>query len=190
MCLRQKVLQLSIEEGCAYNEKLLTKRFHQSMFSGIKNQNIRAELRENVPIGSKIEDEKVIKMVSDAVVNETEREVKFSINPSVKLIESSESSKGNREKKYSLPEQIEEMKLSHKREMSALRADLNEIKTAILGKPGAHAQNSPQIDNLRNRRKRCQNCEQKNWYRCVHCFVCGASDHRMNVCPNKQPSSN
>ena len=192
MCLRQKVLQLSIEEGCAYNEKLLTKRFHQCMFSGIKNQNIRAELRENVPIGSRIEDEILIKMLSDAVLNETERDEKFSIKPSVKSIESSENSnKGNREKKSSLPDQIEEMKLSHQREMSALRADLNEIKTAILGKPGAHAQNSQRIDNVvRNRRKRCQNCEQKNWFRCVHCFVCGESDHRMNVCPNKQPPLN
>ena len=92
MCLRQKVLQLSIEEGCAYNEKLLTKCFHQSMFSGIKNQNIRAELRENVPIGSRIEDEILIKMVSDAVLNETERGEKFSIKSSVKSIESSENS--------------------------------------------------------------------------------------------------
>ena len=39
-----------------------------------------------------------------------------------------------------MPVQIEELKLPHAKEMSALRADLNEIKTALLAdsKPRAH----------------------------------------------------
>ena len=40
LCLRHKVLQLSIEEGCPYEKKVLTKRFHQTLFSGLRNINI------------------------------------------------------------------------------------------------------------------------------------------------------
>ena len=195
MCLRQKVFQLSTEEGCVYNEKLLTKHFHQSLFSGIKNQNIRAELRENIKTDSVIRDEDLLKLVSEAVLNETERNEKFTIKKSVNSVDSEIISDNCKikEKKFSLPVQIEEMKVSHEREMMALRADINEIKSAIFGKSvnvdgqGENTVNISNNNSNRNKRsKRCQMCEKKNWWRCYHCFVCGASDHRMNVCPKNQ----
>ena len=54
-----------------------------------------------------------------------------------------EEEKGKASKKTqenSLPAQIEELKFTHAKEMSAMRADLNEIKTALLSnsKPRVH----------------------------------------------------
>ena len=121
MCLR--VLDLSSEEGCSYEANLLNKRFRQTLFSCLKNTNIRIEIRENCKLDPSLSDEKLLKLVADAVANEADRNEKFTVK-----------------KEVNLPAQIEELKLTHAKEMSAMRVDLNEIKTALLSnvKPRAH----------------------------------------------------
>ena len=103
-----------------------------------------------------------------------------------------------------MPAQIEELKLTHEKEMSALRADLHEIKTALLAdiKPHVHLNdnldakksedtyNRPRGQRGFRRYRKCEECERKNCYRCFHCFVCGSSDHRMNVCPERTNQKN
>ena len=196
MCLRQKVFQLSTEEGCAYNSRLLSKRFHQTLFSGLKNQNIRTELREHVKMDSIIADEELIKLLSEAVLNESERTEKFSVKKCVNVVETEIETKGNKDKKNTLPLQIEEMRSFHEREMSVLRADIRELKTVILGIPDSDRCQSGEIkrDNYTapryKNRKRCPTCEKKNWWRCFHCFSCGASNHRWNECPNRETPKN
>ena len=136
--LRNKVLSASTEEGCPYNQKVLIKRFHQTLFNGMRNQNIRAELRENIKVDSVIPDQDLIKIVSEAVKNETERSEKFCVKKTVNAVESEiveNSGKEKEKNKNTLPAQIESMRLSHEREMAALKADLNEIKSVLRGKP-------------------------------------------------------
>ena len=199
MCLRQKVLDLSSEEGCQYDELLLNKRFRQTMLSGLKNTNIRAEIRENWK-GSN-SDEDLLKVVADAVTNEAERVEKLATKKeinAVNVIKKEENSKQAviKKKENSVPEQIEKLKLSHQKEMSALRADLNEIKTALSAnlKPGAHWIDRKNAGNSegdrRKYRRKCDECIHRNAYRCFHCFVCGSSEHRMNVCPVRDKQKN
>ena len=131
-------------------------------------------------------------------MNETERKDKFTSKKTIHSIESIDD--GNvrgtdpKDKKMSLPVQIQEMKVSHDREMSSLKAELQEIKNAILGQSGSQCQVSPKGENVGNshinknpnrRMKRCQSCESKNWWRCFHCFHCGMADHRINDCPSR-----
>ena len=77
MCMRQKVLTLSNEEGCPYDKKLLNKRFFHTMFTGFRNVNIRAELREKCKDNFSLSDEKLLKFASEVVANESERNEKL-----------------------------------------------------------------------------------------------------------------
>ena len=77
MCLRQKVLDLSKVEGCPYDENLLQKRFFHAMFTGLRNANIRVDLRERCQNNFSICDEDLLKLVSDVVSNETDRNEKI-----------------------------------------------------------------------------------------------------------------
>ena len=176
---------------------MLTKRFHTTLFNGLKNQSIRSELREYIKSDSIIRDQDLIKIVSEAVLNEAERNEKFSVKKTINALVETEISEilKEKEKKSSLPAQIESMKISHEREMAALRADIKEIKSAILGKPGFNSDSGSgsRVEDKRRppysgRRRvtRCQMCERNNFWRCTHCFKCGGDDHRMNMCPMKQ----
>ena len=208
MCLRQKVLDLSSEEGCPYDATLLNKRFRQTMFSGLKNTNIRIEIRENCKHDPSLSDENLLKLIADAVANEAERNEKFTVKKEVNSVDAKKKEEkgkvGNKKKESSLPVQIEELKLTHEKEMSALRADLHEIKTALLAdiKPHAHLNdnldakksedtyNRPRGQRGFRRYRKCEECERKNCYRCFHCFECGSSDHRMNECPERTNQKN
>ena len=80
MCLRQKILDLSKEEGFPYDENLLKKRFFHAIFTGMRNSNIRVDLREKCKNNFEIRDEELLKYVSEAVANETEINEKLNGN--------------------------------------------------------------------------------------------------------------
>ena len=70
-------MTLSNEEGCPYDKMLLNKRFFHTMFTGLRNVNIRAELREKYKDNFSLSDEKLLKFASEVVGNETERNDKL-----------------------------------------------------------------------------------------------------------------
>ena len=47
MCLRQKIISLGNEEGCPYDENLVQKRFLHTIETGLRNNNIRSDLRDS-----------------------------------------------------------------------------------------------------------------------------------------------
>ena len=71
MGLRQKVLILSKEEDCPYEKKLVQTRFEHALLTGLKNNNIRYELK-TVLRGGTFEDEELLQELSQLMVNETE----------------------------------------------------------------------------------------------------------------------
>ena len=46
LCLRENVLSLLIEEKCPYDSERLNKTFFHTMFTGMRNLNIRDDLRD------------------------------------------------------------------------------------------------------------------------------------------------
>ena len=134
MCLRDKVLVLSSEEGCPYDSGLLNKRFLKSFILGIRNGNIRNELRESCK--SFVSDEELLRLVSEAVSNDTERTEKLNLKKSnsVEVAEIKENTltvkekRGNKENPF---DKIEELKETHLREMTSIRAELLEIKNVL-----------------------------------------------------------
>ena len=75
--MRQKVLILAKEEGCALDKGLLQRRFLHTISTGLRNNNIRNDLRPTLE-NSKISDEHLLQIVSEAVVNDSERHEKLS----------------------------------------------------------------------------------------------------------------
>ena len=151
MCLRQKILDLSNEEGCPYDETLLGKRFFHTIFTGMRNANIRVELREKCKNDPKISDEELLKFVSEVVANESERNEKLSTKKSTvnavevnKKFENIDSSfslspQSLKEKKKDNPfVKIEELKLTQGKEIAAMRAELSELRTALQANPSSH----------------------------------------------------
>ena len=208
MCLRDKVQLLSTEEGCPYDINLLSKRFLKSFVVGIRNGNLRNDLRESCK--TSINDEDLLKLVAEAVSNEAERTEKLNLKKSsVDVSEISEKSVSSKEKHKDNPfDKIEEMKISHQKEMSSVRAELLEIKNVLKsGLPSSNIDRnnstgfpnqfdrsaiSSQRGQTRSRRNnRCRDCESKNKTgRCMHCFLCGSFDHMTRVCPNRVPNQN
>ena len=78
MSLRQKVLSLASEEACPYDHDFIQIRFLRAVSTGLRNNNIRSELRA-VLKEIKISDEDLFKTITEAVGNETERNDKFVI---------------------------------------------------------------------------------------------------------------
>ena len=77
LCLREKVLSLSIEEKCPYDSERLNKTFFHTMFTGMRNLNICNDLHDKCRNDYNIEDELLMKFVAEAVANEAERNEKF-----------------------------------------------------------------------------------------------------------------
>ena len=196
MCLRQKVLDLGEEEGCPFDKKLVQTRFLHTLGVGIRNNNIRGELRE-ILNNIKTLDEDLLKSVTEAVANETERSGKLNIkkrDPVVNVVEADKTVEKKKRENH-LQIQIQELKANQEKELAALRNDLQEIKSTLAdnfskqNSGGNMSWNNFRDGNrapprFRNKRRsfRCRDCETNRVNKCVHCFKCCSSEHRMAEC--------
>ena len=73
---REKVLVLAKEEDCPYDEKLVQFRFLHAILNGTQYNNIRDDLRL-VLLNVNISDEQLLQLISEAVVNNRERNEKL-----------------------------------------------------------------------------------------------------------------
>ena len=74
MCLKERVIELSREDAYPIDVKMLSKDLFQSMFTGLRNPNIRGELRELCGKQTDVDDQVLTKYVSEAMANEDERQ--------------------------------------------------------------------------------------------------------------------
>ena len=65
-----KVISLSVEEGCSYDSHLVNQRFSHTILTGLRNNNIRKELRSFLKSKS-FPDNELSKVVTEAVANGT-----------------------------------------------------------------------------------------------------------------------
>ena len=213
LVLRQKVIDLGEREGCPYDEKLVQTRFLRTLEVGIRNDNIRGELR-SILCNVKISDSVLMKAVTDAVDHESERSNKLALKKRETNIYELEVEKNEtkitekRKKDNHLQLQIQEIKLTQEKELSAMRSDLHEIRSLLsgsrnFGNPehetrgnrnnyGDENRNNYGDENRNyrgekgnyNRRRifKCTNCVKNKVFRCSHCFKCGSEEHRMRDC--------
>lgn len=199
LCLREKVFILSREENCPYDNERLKKTFFHTMFTGMRNVHIRNELRELCRDKKNLGDELLMKFVAEAIQNDSERNEKLTSSrkmAGLNLVETEQIDKNViKDVKKNPFSEIENLRTSHQNEMSALKAELLEIKTVLkdalqVGKtdPPSVPQNPYREQNFGNRRNvrgpiKCRNCYEHNIYRCIHCLKCGSPEHRIAACP-------
>ena len=187
MGLRQKVLTLSKEEDCAYEAKLVQTKFQHALFTGLKHNNVRHELRDMLR-GGVIKDEELLQGISDVMVNESEHLDKIHGKSKVAINElsSREQTKGETKKKEkgntNLLTEISKL-TAQVSELSGLKKDFEDLKSVVKGMSGSSV-----VQPVRYRKFLCLTCRSSNASYCNHCFLCGGSDHKRNMCPHRGPS--
>ena len=73
----EKVLILAKEEGFLFHKDLLQWRFLHAISTGLRNQNIRNDFRPTLE-NNKTSGEELLQIVSEVVVNDSERHEKLS----------------------------------------------------------------------------------------------------------------
>ena len=146
MCLRRKILLLSKQEGCPYSEGMLSRHFFNKMFIGIRNENVRVELRERCGGDHSMSDNQLLKHAADVVANETERKTKLAKKGGVGV--NSVEKSASVAKKENPFIKIEELKMEREKDMSFVRAELAEIKNIIKDGNGNLARNTNPVPPL------------------------------------------
>ena len=190
MSMRQRVISLSREEECPFDENLVKKRFFQALFTGLKHNNIRFELQTILKAGT-ISDEDLLQEVSYTSSIEAERINKFKIKSGVNEVsktmiskDKSSEAKENENKKKENSIFVEISKLTAKvNELASVRDEIRDVKKHLESGNFETNKKSGETRHRQRRIFRCKGCEGVNSNYCNHCFLCGESDHRRNQCP-------
>ena len=175
MSKREKVLILAKEEDCPYDETLVQRRFLHAISTGLRNNNIRNDLR-HVLQNTKISDEHLLQYVSEAVVNNSERNEKLAQSKKELRINQIDTEQNQ---DNPLLAEIRKIQSEHSNQLAAFRSEILQIKQAV-----SHGHDSGSKHTLPRRAFRCPNCTVTK-AKCTHCFVCGSEDHKKSACPHK-----
>ena len=175
MSKREKVLILAKEEDCPYDETLVQRIFLHAISTGIRNNNIRNDFR-HVLQNINISDEHLLQYVSEAVVNNSERNEKLAQSKKDLRI-----NQINTDQNQDNPLLTELRKIQSERsnQLAAFRSEILQIKQAV-----SHGHDSGTKQTLPRRAFKCPNCTVTK-ARCTHCFACGSEDHKKSACPHK-----
>ena len=181
MELREKIAISSAAEGSiAYDAKCVESLFFHTVRTGMADDAVKARLDPFLRKGVSTPDDILIQEVNAAASEEAERRKKrgaVELRRKARVAEATVAEKfvPGSGKKLDEPlnpmlEQVKEMT----REMKLLREEVNALKaTSKPFEPG------------------CDFCKRKgNQRSCRHCWACGAGDHVMQSCPNKNSSLN
>ena len=159
MCLRDKYILLAEEEDAGSVDKVgLSKKFLKSLAVGMRNANVRNELRESCKSlykggGLDEDDDKLLELVAEAMANESERNLRFQEGKKIELslIQTNAAAKettktGNggarKDKTNNQPAnpslKLEELRLeqyNQGQQIVALGSQLSEIASVLVNKP-------------------------------------------------------
>ncbi len=209
--LRKKVHILSQEEGKSFDAELLKSTFFQSIYTGIKQNNIRMELQSllQTQTGS---DRDLLSAVARASANEKERVDKSKNKVEINKVSADSDSdvdsspQTNKSKKRERKMEAAINNLTAKVEsLSTVTNEIAQLKQQIANPPPPMQQ--PAVgeagaanvgnngDQLLPQRRfqfrrpqrpifRCEACNLANSPWCAHCFKCGSEEHKRAACPN------
>ena len=179
MNLRQKVLFVSKEMDTRfqYTESLVQNQFLHSVVTGLRNDNIRNEVKPSM-VNSVLSDEELLEFLNKAVSDENERQHKM--KKTVNKIDSIPKEDTSSKKSNPILDELRELKVQIS-EITSLKHEIADLKKQINQKGEFGKGNR-----TRFQRFGCANCKRDNVFRCTHCFLCGASDHVRAACPNSE----
>jgi hypothetical protein len=202
MSLRERVMTLSAEEECTFDEVLVRKKFFHTIFTGLRHNSVRMGL-QNTLKAAIISDENLLEEISLVVYNESEhlnkQKAKVNSEKTAKCTEINaignclpENKKDKKSKAKENPLLIEIQKLSAKvSQLSSVHVEMEALKKQVANSYRPNNQNNQNSSDFESRRRpfrrrnfRCADCERRNISFCNHCFVCGSTSHRRDACPD------
>ena len=157
------MLVLAKEEDCPYDEKLVQRWFLHAISTDIRNNNIRNDLY-HVLQNVNISDEHLLQLLSEAIVNNSERNEKLPQHKKDLKVSKTESDENQRNP---LLMELRKIQFEHSNQPAAFRSEILEIKQAV-----SHDNASGSNQTLRRRIfQRYPNCTVTK-SKCTHCFVC------------------
>ena len=192
MALKQKILFVSKEDPCPLDYLTVQRRFLQAIYTGLKNENVRSQMRSILKT-EKTSDEELLEKLTLIVADEVEHLEKFSKTKDIKVSSVSENEVLTT-KKEKKPNPVLE-------ELTCMRTELQDfislcsVGTQRVGFTGSHFKNNknpganPRNQNSKNQnvRRRCENCSKikDGSVVCDHCFKCGSDEHFARGCKKK-----
>ena len=160
--LKLRVADLSLEEGAPMDSKILMGQFRKSLFTGIRNTNIRTDVREFCRGNPEANDQKLIKTVAEAMAIERDRAKKMAGGSEICYLgvehlepsgpKPNPSNNNNKKKENLLPAQIQELQASQE----LLMATVAELQTSMVTTNNLlAAMNTPQQNNFSGTRGDC-----------------------------------
>ena len=182
MSLRQKVLFVSKEDSYQYDHRLVQKPFVHALLTGLKNDNLRSELRA-VLKDEVISDEDILEKLSLAVIEENAHLEKFcslkiSLNVNSVTAEEKSTNKPDNEKPKKDNPLLTEIKTLQAQvsQLTALKDDVDFLKQTI-----NHESKPSRKYRPRDKCSFCTDADQK----CEHFFLCGSTEHFRAGCKRK-----
>ena len=197
MLLRQKILFSAKEENSEFtgNEELVQKQFIRAIGTGLRNDNIKNEIKPS--LSNTMADEELLELLNKVCGDETERQKKLkgTGKKTVSHVEverpgscgscSGCSCKGEvniaqtkKDKSNPLLDEIKELRAQISI-ITALKEDVEMLKTAlgVMEKSGG--------SNLGKKKGRCDACVAAGVDHCDHCLRCGSTEHKVAGCKKK-----
>ena len=175
--IRAISLDISLR-GFLEDESLVQTQFLRSLIRGLRNNNIRNELK--ALLSPATDDEELLELLNKAVSAENERQSKWKKSEKISevTIASSEcltkpETKPKKDNHNPILNELREMKVQLN-EVAAMKDEIADLKKQLNQKM-----------KFRSRVKfGCSSCKENNVRKCTHCFNCGGSDHIRAECPS------
>ena len=187
--LRDKILFSSKEDDTEfqYTEVLVQKQCTHAIVTGLRNDNIKFEVKAALTSGKHLKDEELMEIVSKSVKEEKERQRKLKSSKSktgkVNVVSEKEDveDKKHQNKENPIVAELKELRAELK-EISTLKTDVEVLKECVRNIGGGKNPNGYQGG--RKVQFGCDACKEQNLFGCNHCFKCGEPGHKKPECPN------
>ena len=176
-----------MEEDVKYSSELVQAVLLRALETGMKSETICAKMR---PLLKKpnTTDEELIKGVSDAMSEETERSNMLTL-PSRKQAAKVNSCIHNKNEQESKAQENVQREDKNKQDtlmmtLEAVQADIANMKSSM---PANNYQGNQRND-ANKPKPACPKCKSQGNKNCTHCYICGSDEHYARGC--KQRSGN
>ena len=214
--LRERIIGLGEEEQCPYERPFLQRHLLRALSVGIRDNNIRFDLKEVFANPQVTDEELLLKAITEAANREKERLSRLGLKEAVSVaaithntpthtptaaeVKTLEAKKKRENKMQAQINELQvksekhERKLAEMEETSGLRhAEIMSVLTAKNtsgGGSGGYQQGGRVSKSAKGFSFKCQECKDNNRPRCSHCFKCCKSGHRVADCPEDSEEEN
>ena len=182
MAYRDSIFEANEDEECPLDERLIQKKFSNSVIIGLRSATLRLELKPLI-MNTDMSDDQILKEINKILTQHKESEKKFNKtgkSASVKLVEAARNESRDDQIIAQL-NQLNTNMIENQRHVQELEKKIEEYKRDKERRDSRGNQNNTQKKKFLFK---CAQCERNGAF-CNHCTNCGASDHKRNSpnCP-------